>query len=283
MGTLVDDIGGKIGDFAGEVTGSNRSAEAAQSAALAQQRQADLFLKDAQEARTSAVEAASSPQELEELNRALSLQDQGLQRQEKLLASLDPAILEASNQALKLLRGGPEDVSQLKEQQQKAVRSRRDQQRQRLTDRLREQLGPGAETSSAGIQALNNFDFQSDQLFAETDLGIEQFGLQKQQVNTGRLGQLFGSAFQGQQVDPFSQAAGGRANIASLFGNIASRKVNAFTGAQAGVAQAQQNVLGSAGAEFTGEALKGQAQQQLVGQLLGGAATIGGAALGKAV
>jgi len=237
-----------MGNVAAGLTGrgSKRAARAAGRAAMAREtearRQQDL-----------AVAAAESPQELAALERSLGTQEKSLERQERLVQALDPAIIEASQQALQLLRG--ESAAALD-----PIRKQRDQDRQKLVNTLREQLGSGAETTSAGQQALQNFDFQTSQVLA---------GQQQQS-----LSQLFGFGSSG--GNQLASVAGGFRNIAGGFGNIASRKVGALTGTAGGV-------TGASGSQFVQSQLRGQQAQQAgrgfleLGTKLGAAALTGGA------
>lgn len=116
-------------------------------------------------------------------------QEKNLARQEQLISQLDPTIIEASQQALRLLRG--DNSSTLA-----PLQRQRDMQRQKLVNSLREQLGPGAETSSAGMQALTAFDSETSNLFA----GAQQQALS----NLGGISSQFSS----QRPDMFREIAG---------------------------------------------------------------------------
>jgi len=270
-------MGGIIGDilepFTGTRAAASRQAGAAQSAAeaqaAAQERSAQLqvglgreqlaFAKSSQE---RAVSAAESPQELAALEKSLRFQERDLERQEQLIEALDPALREAATQSLAVLKG--EGAAALG-----PVRRQRERQRKLLVDRLREQLGPGAETSSIGRQALNQFDAQSSEV-ALGGLGTLQSFLQT------------GAATRGQF------AGGGRAlaAVGGGFGNIASRRVAAITGAQPGITQAfgaQQQAQAAVGraqgagaaAPFIGEQIRGAAELRQSEALIGLAGTIG--------
>lgn len=236
-----------MGRVIGEITGSNAMARTGQRIATAQadsaRTQYDRSVADRNEAMRLA--APSSPAEILAAEKALKIQTQNLDRQSALYDALDPAILEASTQALKLLRG--EDSSALD-----PVRKNRAQQRQKLLNSLREQLGPGAETSTAGIQALTQFDLETDNLIS---------GTQQSTLNN-----LFGMG---------SAGAAGRGNLGnsaqtlqSIFGDNANRRVNAFTGMSGGVAASGQGLVNTAGSQFTGEMLGRQATSQFNGGLL---------------
>jgi hypothetical protein len=236
-----------VANLVGEFTGANRrGARAAQRAALAQQ-------AEARRQQELALSLAESPQELAALGRSLDTQEKSLARQEKLIAAIDPVTLEASQQALGLLRG--EESRALD-----PIRKQRKRQRQQLINSLREQMGPGAESSSAGLQALQNFDIQTSQQIE----GSQQ----------GTLSQLFGIA-QGGQDSRLAGQAQGFGQIAGGFGNIAQRKVGAALGTGGAI-------IGSAGAQFTGDALRAQQIRGIGGELLQAGTTIGAAFAGGA-
>lgn len=246
----------------GEFTGSNRTAKAAGRAAQAQEAAlrtgvgyAQEGLTAAQDAGKAAVAAAQSPQELAALRQALDTQTRAIGRQEQLFASIDPAIMEASQQALKLLRG--EEAKSLS-----PLKQNRDLQRKKLVDRLREQLGPGAETSTAGIQALNQFDQETSTLLS---------GAQESSIAN-----LFGMGLQGSQAKLgaeglINQGIGQIGNIGQAFGGAAQRLTQANLGSgglvQGGFANlinAQSGLAAGSGSQYVTEQLKGQAQNQFI-------------------
>lgn len=187
--------------------------------------------------------AEATPQELAALDRSMTSSLGQLDREERLLAAIDPAIMEASQQALKILRGETAGVTS-------ALNNQRGAQRQKLVNQLREQYGPGAELSSLGQKALQQFDMESNSLF--------------QQSQSNALGQVFGIAssdFGGRT----QRAIGGLQAVGEGYGNIQTRRLNAnnaILGALSGSAPA---VINSAGA--------GAVQGQLLGS---GLASLGG-------
>ena len=139
--------------------GSERSANAAQNIGDAQ-------LAQAQRDRQLALQAGvPSTQELEQMAQQIELQNRAILRQEKLLAAIDPTILEAGAQALKLLRG--EESRTLA-----PLRAERERQRQTLLNKLRKQLGTGAESSTTGLEALNRFDSETAGLMADKQQAV---------------------------------------------------------------------------------------------------------------
>lgn len=287
--------GKSLGEMLGDLTGSNRAAEAAEQSAMARQaalQEAVLMagkgLADTagraqgQNSTFAAIlHGAKSPQELQALTKSLEQQSSALERQSQLFASIDPAVLEASQQALKLMQG--EEARSLG-----PLKNQRAQQRQALLDRLREQLGPGAETSTAGMQALNQFDQESAMVMNNA-----------QQQS---LSQLFGMAQSGATSrGALNEGAQGIANIGNAFGNANARSNQTKLGALAGMqnnnamiqrgfetlVNAQGGFAAGAGAQYVGDQLRGQAQNQFINdriqageQVAAGAA--GGASKGAA-
>lgn len=196
--------------------------------------------------------AAAQPTALElgNMNSQLQQAQTSLQRQQKMFDSIDPAIMESGKQALQLLQG--QNASTVA-----PMMAQRAQQRAQLQQQLQQQFGPGGSSSSAGAQALANFDLQTSgyqsqlqQQMLGTLLGESNFGAQSAQGSGNYAGQLFG------QVG--TQAAG-----------IQSRLMNATF-------QSGQNVIGAAGAPFVGAMASAQNQ----GQLFGGIGKFGGQLVG---
>ncbi len=204
--SIGDSIGGAPGHLAnlqGAITGANATADAYQNAANAQlaQQRAD---------REQALKfAAPSAAELAQLQQSITLNNQDISRKQKLLASADPAMIEAGKQALKLMQG--KNASAIAPYQ-----NQRAQQRAQLEQGLSQRLGGDYATSSAGIQALNNFDQQTAN------------GLQAVQQQT--LGQFMGYVGGSEQFGNTQANIGNKENIAAAYGNIGSRQANAISG-----------------------------------------------------
>lgn len=219
----------------GEISGANKRARrAASRAARAQQAAAGQLRQDVE----GLMEA--TPQQLAAEEQALGVQSKNLEKQERLISSLDPAILQASEQALSILKG---EESQFLA----PVRAQRQRQRQRLLDTLRQQLGPGAETSSAGQQALQKFDLETSDILA---------GRQE-----SSLSQLFGMAGQGTGLR--SQISQGAGALASMSGAQQDRGL----GRARILGNIGQGEVQTAGARFTGDLIRAQQLQQLGGDL----------------
>jgi len=204
--------------------------------------------------------AAASPQELASFERSVNSAQQLVDRDSKLLDAIDPALMEASTQALKLLRG--EDAQAIA-----PIKAQRDTQRKQLVNMLREQMGPGAEVSTAGQKALQQFDMETNSMLS--------------QVQQGTLGMLLGTAQnqRGQSASSTGLLTTAQQNMGIGLGNISNRQTQAVLGA--GTAQlgavtgTGQSITQSAGAPFVQAQLSGQAQQGMGNQLMNIGGTMG--------
>lgn len=235
-----------VAGAAAQVEGSRRAGRAAQKGAQASAAESARQFNIQQDRADQALALASSPQEMQALQQSLEMQQTSIDKQASLFNALDPAVMAASENALQLLQG----------QEAKALaplRKNRERQRDKLMNRLREQLGPGAETSTAGIQALNQFDAQTDEVLS---------GAQQQS-----LGQLFGMASSGAaNRGALNQGIGQMANIGQGFGNIAARKSNAVLGGSSNLGTAGRSMVDTAGSQFLGQQFQGQNMAQLGGK-----------------
>jgi hypothetical protein len=235
------------GSIAGGIISGNRQAEAAENAASEQARVAREVLAQQQRDRERALGLAQpSYQEMALIARQQELAEANLQQMlaaidqdRQLLNSVDPALKSAGEQAYKLLQGQESSVLA-------PLRAERGRMREDLKTSLRDKLGSGYETSSAGIEALSRFDADSAGLME---------GAQQQTLGTllgvsasvrpniagevgaayGTTSQILGSALAGQQ-------------------NIQGRQVNAFTGSPVNY----QNVINTAGGQFLGDMIRAQ-------------------------
>jgi len=242
--------GGGLGGAVSPIFGGNDSAQAAQGASLAQMEMAKRVWKE-----QSKLINANTVQGLASFDRDIKNQEKNLSRQEALISQIDPTIIEASQQALKLLRG--EESSTLA-----PIKNQRNLQRQKLLNTLREQLGPGAETSTAGIQALTRFDSETNNLMSG-----------QQQSALSQLGGL-SSQFSSQRPDMFREVMG-------LSALNQGKTALGFQQSDA-LFRARQPMLGTAGGQFAGQAVQG-AQSSAWGNKLfeagvqGATAAMGGA------
>jgi hypothetical protein len=225
--------------------GSHGAGNAAQNAAHDKAMAADANYQRALSYRNDI--SKMSIDSLNQLDKAISGQERDLGRQEALLQNIDPAIIEASQQALKLMRG--EQAKTLAPMQ-----AQRDQQRQKLLNSLREQLGPGAETSTAGMQALNKFDSETNSLFA---------GAQQQAIQS--LGSTFSTFNQGRQAN-----AQGAMNLGQLIG-ARNPFINTIGQANSSVLNAGQGLTDTAGWQHVGAMVNAQHANALQNQIIGAA------------
>ena len=228
---------------AGAIAGGRARGKAARAAgqqAFEQQRIAREERRRAMElAEPNALELAAAEKQLQVSERAVA-------RQEKLIDAIDPALIEAGQQALQLLKG--QEAATLA-----PLRRQRERQRAQLVGRLRQQLGAGFESSSAGIEALTRFDEQTSDVLA---------GAQQQ-----TLGQLLGTSLQAKPSEQgLVQLAGTGLAQQSMFQR---RRMEAFLGTSGAI-------TGTAGAQFAAE----RARQEARAQTFGSISRIGGAALG---
>lgn len=234
--------GGAFG-WANEALFGDGGAGAAGAAAMAQQAAARAAFREYRD-----IINPATTQGLAALDKDIANQEKNLARQEQLIAQIDPTIIEASQQALKLLRG--EESSTLN-----PMKQQRSLQRQKLLNSLREQLGPGAETSSAGMQALTQFDSETSSLMS----GAQQSAL----ANLGGLATQFTQT----RPDMFREIAG-------LSGLGQAKTGLSFQRAQ-GLFSARQPMFQTAGAQYTADAIRGQNNaafgQALIGAAVGGA------------
>lgn len=234
----------------GEISGSNRAAEAAQNAANAQAAAAArtrnelLSYADSYEADLSNL-AKATPRELQALSQSFSAAEQNLNREQRLLEAIDPALMEASKQALSLLRGDSAAMNN-------PLNAQRASQRDALVNSLRAQYGPGAESTSIGLRALQQFDLQSNSMLAQNQQSA--------------LGQAFGIATS--DVGGRSrQALGQLMGVGQGYGAIQERQLNARqiagTARMSALTGTAPQMIQSAGAPYVGEALRAQSQGQL--------------------
>jgi len=240
MGTAGAVVAG--GAVAGLI-GGNQAAKGAERSARAQLASAHETLNFAKKTQQKAFDAAAAgPEELRAYEQSLAAQEKNVAAEARLLASIDPQLIEASNQALKLLRGEEAGVTT-------AAKNQRDRQRKQLLDSLREQLGPGAETSSIGRQALRQFDLESQDLVA----GQQQSALQTLFSGQTGLGQVVGQT-RGLAAQRLGAAG-------QNFGNVSQRQSNALVNTLGAVTGAGTQVAQASGASAIGSTLQGQTLQ----------------------
>ncbi len=235
-----------------EAYGNKQAADASQNANLQRQDEAQSIrnraLSMSQDNQTKVMAlAAASPQELSAYGDSLNAAHANLQNQQKLLDAVDPSLMEASKQILNIMQGHQTSMGGQYE-------NGRNSQRQQLVNSLRSQYGPGAESSSIGRQALNQFDMQTSQG------GI---GVQNQALNT--LGGVMGM---GQSLQQGVQSGiGTLSGAGNNFSMMQQRQLNAqYNTGQSNIGAwtgTSQNVLDTTGAGQIGAQLQGRGMAQI--------------------
>jgi hypothetical protein len=242
---------------------------------------------EAQRAERQRLEQLAEPSQAELDNIELILQttEKGLQQAQslldqeaKILDETDPVIKEAAANLTNLLRGEQSRFL-------KPLREQRRRQKAELETKLAAQLGPGFRTSAAGIQAINQFDQQSDEILtnAQFQATNQVSGVLAQTAGLRRgfgvqAAQIFGAGAAAQ-----AQALAGRQAIEQRALTAASIQPVDF----GAIVRAQQGVTAAAEAPFVGDITRarafgevGRTFGQLGGAVLGGGIGGGGNILG---
>lgn len=209
-----------------------------QRAAALQGQMAEAQLAEQQNQRAQATSAAApSLAELQQLSNSVQLNQTDIERKQKLLASADPALMEAGQQALKLLQGGEAaNLDPLKRQRAEG--------RTQLEAQLRQQLGSGYATSSAGIEALRKYD--------------ESTSNSLQTAQSQSLATLLGSAYQTESVGNLQNNIANSSALSGQYGAQSSRMVSAINATP----------ITAAGAQYAGDLFSNQADAQTRNTLL---------------
>lgn len=247
-------VGGAISAY-----GANKAAGAAQDAANSQRDTSMAWLQDTKQARQDALDAYSSysATQASTIDKAISSQERNVGRQEQLVQSIDPALISAGKQMNDLLQGQSAPVLQ-------NIKDQRQLQRQNLLDTLRQQYGPGAETSSAGINALQKFD-------SETTNSLSN-------AQQSYLSQVSNIAFGGAKSlgDSLGEVNTTLAGLGNQYGQVGMNKANIINQGTNATNNAQASNVNSAGASGVGGVMQGQ---QIAG-IGKGVAQFGGTAQG---
>lgn len=235
-----------VSDFRNDMFGINDQADAAQAGAMAEMRARQAATAEARQARNRMNLAAQSPQQLAALERSLAAARTQVDTDLKQLAAIDPAIMEASKQVMQILQGG-------QSAQTAGIMSQRNQQRQELLNSLRAQYGPGAESTSIGQRALQQFDLQTNS------------------VQQNALGNLFGIATTRVAGPGFAQLMG----AAGGFGDYQGRLLGAEQAGSQNILGAMLGEVQSAAAPYTSDLLKAGARRQFWENLEGDVRQIG--------
>jgi len=204
--------------------------------AKAQQSAADRMRAEA------LVFAAPTAAELENLSKQVNLYERMYAQQTATIDQLQkqitdvygPAILEQGKILFEQLRGESSGVV-------KSFNNQRDRQRKQLQAQLVERMGPGALTSSAGVNAMNDFDQKTSDMSAQ---------IEEQALNgaVNRVISLTGAqdATSKGILNSYNSMSNLLSNISTGYGNIQTRQVNAAVGTQS-------PVISSAGSQYVGE------------------------------
>lgn len=182
-----------------------------------------------------------SPQQLNLLGQAYASSSANLAQQQKLFDAINPSVMEASQQALSLLRGGQAQANA-------PLVQLRNAQRTNLMNSLRSQYGPGAESSSVGQRALQQFDMQTNSMYQQN----QQSSLNQLMGVAGTdAGARLQRATSGVEEVQQGYASMQQSQIAA-HQNLESTELGALAGTSAAV-------INTAGAQYVGQALQGQA------------------------
>jgi len=193
--------------------------------------------------------AGATPQELNILGQQYTAANQSLQQQQQLMNSIDPALMEASKQALQIMQGGSSASTQ-------PMFALRNSQRAQLVNSLQAQYGPGAESTSIGQRALQQFDMQT------------------QNMQTGQLGNLMQMGSMGAQANQgVMQSIGALGQVSQGYGNIQTRLTNASLGTGT-------QLYNSAGAGAVAGTLQGQGLASLGNNVMSGVGSLAGSYYG---
>lgn len=170
--------------------------------------------------------------------------------------AIDPTITESARQSYQLMMG--QDSASLA-----PLKAEQERQRQRLELQLRDQMGGGFAGTSAGQNAVMQFNTRANE--------------QMQMARDAKLGQLLGVATAGAGM--FSNIGAQQNAAAGTFGALSSNALAGIQGTQNRMVGAitGTNITPYAGAQFVGDAGSGAAMSGL-GSLLG---NIGGMGLGS--
>lgn len=229
-----------------EIYGGIQAGRAAKDAANNANEMAWNWIHEAQRKERDATQAYDqySPYQQAQIDKAIQSQTFNLQRQQRLVESIDPSLIEAGKQMKQLLDGQSAPVLQ-------NMKDQRMQQRQTLLDSLRQQVGPGAETSSVGLNALNKFDSETSNLLS---------GAQQQYLNQVSGMALGGATSLGASL---GAEAGRMADFGNQYGQIGLNKAGIIQGMAGASNGGFQSAVNSAG----GNALQSQIMGQTIGNI----------------
>lgn len=198
--------------------------------------------------------AQASPAELANIEQSINIQNQNIARVEKMVNAADPAIIEAGKQALELMQGKAAAGVSIAQKQ-------REKDRAALEAKLARQLGTGYANTTAGQQALNEFDSQT----AATMQGIQQQTLKD----------FMGYSATGLTTNPYNNVLAG----ANILGNIITapqgRQMESISRTPLTPNTQIPSTAQYAGAQYVGGALQNQAFSNMFGNVANLAALYG--------
>jgi hypothetical protein len=242
---------------------ANQQAHAAQGVAGEQAQAAQADLEFQRQTRDMAVKISQmTPDEQASFASNLQLQSQFIKRlndqynrEASQLGQVDSITKEAGDQALGALRGQETASSAI-------LRRQRDLQRTNLENQLRRDMGEGFASSTAGAAILRKFDQDtSDSLQVNQENSIGRL-INAQSQSIGNASGIMGQ---------YGQAAGlaqsQTQSVLQANQNVIGRKIAAITSTPVNF----QSVISTAGSQYTGDLVRSQQQQQILGGVTQGA------------
>jgi hypothetical protein len=228
---------GAAGSVAGAAIGavSQGSIAGSQAAQAAQNRQLAM-----QQAAPTAQELSTIQNQLDQQSRYQSIQAASVQRDTSILNTLDPSLVQAGQQASQLMSGQSAAILAPMKQQQTMERNQ-------LQASLAAQFGPGYASSSAGQQALQQFDMSSNLQLQQAQM--QAFNNVTQYMNYG-----IQSSNAINSSDRLMAETSDNMSAQALRGMnaIQTRQINAIEGSSAGM-------NATAGSQFAGASAAGEA------------------------
>lgn len=248
---------GAVAQVAGGIMGAN----AQQNIASAQQAQAQANQQLALSyAAPTAQELTQLQGQIQNQARYQAVQQAGVARDTQILNSLDPALVTAGQQANAMLQGKQAAIIQPMLQQQNV-------QRQQLQSSLAAQFGPGWASTSAGQQALTNFNMSANVQTQQAQMSAFQQISEFMGFNTAQATNLQNSMNQS-----FQTANNMSAQTLQGMNTIQERQEQAVLGTN-------QAKLQTAGSQYAGDA----ATANMISGLGKTASSIGGMMGGQAM
>lgn len=260
---------------AGSLIGGAKAGKGAAAAGKAQAEVAQQGLQDAKEARTKAYQIASSAaipsaSELKLMDQtvgnsyqALSAQLNSISKATEMLNNLSPSIKAAGEQTYNMLNGQASALL-------KPIQDTRARQRSELQNQLASRLGPGFQTTAAGILAMNRFDEDTTNTMASA-----QFQAFNQTLNASTSLAGLGGNLASQISASGTQMSQNAFNQQNAQQQLGIQAANIFAGGSAQVLNANAKLSDTIGNQFAGQINQGQNLAAFAGQIGQGAMTYG--------